>query len=223
MATTRKQRRPNLSESGNPPTAEPSAAVKEKPEVASEEADSAAVISSNGRSFHIDFVNRQDHYRGRIMLLGTDHKKAFKGVDVAALAEFISEHLPRLPQKSAASSFGDISFRQSGRIVAGSESLSARTPFCIQVRWQLPEAPTLDDLDEHTDMYGVDAWVLDEHEEKIVAHQAEGDTLRPGIASYEIPIQIDGLKPGKYILRFQVISPFGRVRETTKVKFCVEA
>ena len=213
----------NMSESETPRVFEPSFAAEDKPEapIAIEEKES--IFSANVRSFHIDFYNRQDHYRGRITLLGSDLKRIFKGVDVAAIADFISQNVPPLPRENAVYAFfEDISLLQRGRVVRRDESLKAWKHFCINVRWNLPSAKVADALDEADNIYAMQAWILDEEHKHIVTNNAEGSTLKPGVSSYVISIAMVGLQPAKYFLKIQVVSPFSRIKESTGFYLRVE-
>lgn len=197
--------------------------AKDKPALPLSVEETEPALSANGSSFHIDFYNRRDHYRGRIVLLGSGRKRILRGVDVASIADFISQNLPPLTRESAAAAFFDeISLLQRGRVMGRGEPLRAWKHFSIHVRWSLPSAQVADAADESDNIYVVQAWILDEEQKHIVASNAEGSTLQPGFGSQTISIDMGGLQPAKYFVKIQVILPFNRFKETTGIDLHVE-
>jgi len=212
-----------MKESVNPYMAETSSVTDNTPEVPVASGENPPILAANSRSFHIDFYDRQDYYRGRIALLGSNRKKILKGVDVAAIAEFICQNLPLLPRKSPdAAFFEEIRLLQRGRRVVRDQPLKAWKHFCIHVRWNLPYSQAADAVDESEKAYAVQALILDEKQEHIVASNAEGSTLQPGVSSYTISIAMDGLQPARYFTKIQVVSPFSGIKESTRIDLHVE-
>jgi hypothetical protein len=183
------------------------------------------VPSGERRSFYIDFHSRRDHYRGRIMLLGSDRRRILYGVDAAGIGEFISQNLPPLPRKSAAAAlFEEVRLVQRGRAAGIAEPLKAWRHFRVIVHWSLPGACTPpEEFNEADDTYAAQAWILDEEQKNIVAGNAEGGALRPGGGVDEIAITMDALPPGAYAMHLQLVWPAGRLKENTCLCIRVEA
>lgn len=223
LGAAEEPRRPNMRESVKPHVADPSTSADDKPEAPIAIEETEPVHSVDGRSFHIDFYYRQGHYRGRIALLGSDRKRVLKGVDAAAIADFISQYLPPLPRERAVATFFDeIRLLQRSRVVGRGEPLRAWKRFCIYVRWNIPSAQIVDTLDEYDNTYAVQVWILDEKQRHIVASNAEGGTLQPGFGSQAISIDMAGLQPANYFIKIQMLSPFSRVKENTIIVLRVE-
>ena len=222
MVTTEGQRDPNSNEAENQKSADNNSEKQGKAANGGAEEKSFQNDSNNGRSFHIDFYNRRDHYRGRIVLLGGNEKKVFDGIDIASIYEFISQHLPELTKAVASGHFFDkIVFHQESRMLKSGETLKARKPFYTCIRWNLPVIPTDDNLDLDTRTYAVEVVVIDYLKKQVVACNDEADVLLPGVARYSTTILLRGLDPGKYVLKIIVSTALGRVKESTKIEISV--
>jgi hypothetical protein len=201
--------------------AEPISEAGHRPEFSESAEESDLAISSYGRSFHIDYYSRKDDYRGRIALLGSDRKRVLKGVDAAAIADFIIQNLPPLT-RDGAPYFEEINFVQLGRVMAKGETLRAWKHFCIHVHLNLSSAQMADALDDSERTYAVQAWVLSAGQSHVVASNAEGNTLQPRLDLHEITLEMGGLKPAEYVIKIQLILPFNHVKKSTMIGLQVE-
>ncbi|NUO78865.1 hypothetical protein HUU05_02230 [candidate division KSB1 bacterium] len=67
---------------------------------ASSEASEEGNFSSTKATFRIDLYPHQGHFQGKIEHMLTHDKRAFSGLDQAAISEFIAAHLPQLETKA---------------------------------------------------------------------------------------------------------------------------
>lgn len=58
-------------------------------------------IPSARTTFRIDFYPRQGHYQGKIIHSLTKDDRVFRDLDMTAIMDFISQHLPQLKEKNA--------------------------------------------------------------------------------------------------------------------------
>jgi|PlaIllAssembly_1097288.scaffolds.fasta_scaffold105073_2 hypothetical protein len=186
--------------------------------------EAAAAATDDVRSFHIDVYSRADHYRCRILLLGSDLRQTFTGFDLSAIGNFISRYLPPLPKRSGdAGLFKAIDLVQAGRTGAQGEPLKAWKPFRVRVLSNLPVvAESPDFLNECDAAYSVQAWIWNLAREKIMDNNAEGRSSRPRGAVNEVSVGMNGLPPGRYSMEVQLVFPAGRAVENTRISFCVE-
>jgi len=194
---------------------------KPKAPVAVEETE--LVPFAYGRSFHINFYSSEDQYRGKITLLGSDRKRILRGVDAAAIADFITQNLPPLARETIGAPFiEEIKLLQEGRVVGRADPLRAWKHFFIHVRLNFPSAQIADAFDDCEKTYAVQAWILNEEQRHVVASNAEGSTLHPTFGSNEISIGMGGLQPAKYVIKIQLILPLSRVKKSTTIDLRVD-
>lgn len=222
MSIPERQREPNGRESETRTLEHTTAEKREIEDTAQAELEESLNNSTHGRSFHLDFYNRRDRYRGRIVLLGGNEKKVFDGVDIPSICEFISRHLPELTKAPSSGRFFDnIVFHQESRVLKKSETLKAFKPFYVDFHWNLPVIPTDDNLDIDTKTYAVEVAVMDCLGKKVVARNDDAAVLSSGLTRYNTNIPLKGLDPGNYLLRIQVSTALGRVKESSDIKIIV--